>query len=839
MFSRHKSSFFVATPIARESSDPTTGASSEQAQTQRSREVRRRLGVASGLLFAPRMRSPLPLFLSLCLLLSGLAPVATTGCAAPIGEEGEADAEDLGSIGLKDDSSTSVRDVAVELAPGATKWFRVRATRFHAALAQDGTVPAKLTAKNYDITAESNVSARPELEVEGPDSDVRNWTLKVTNQGTSTLRGTLTITAIEELPETGDVLRETRLTIAAGGVARFRVAGPSIRAQLTQDGDEPAEVSAKHYDLEARSEVAASPFVVAESPDGAVRNWTIRVANLGDATLTGVLTVTLFGEDTDPVVPGERPTLDSPVQYENEWCVYADTVPYVRAVKWDNPDVRAALRAIAPGFRSVFSYADWRVPYGLENERDGTEQERQAKIARNFVRVVCGEHRDYPEMIGAKLRVVGQATHYAGPQGLASVDTSRNLFTQLTYPAYVKLVEVMRAVHAYRQASMAGDRDGYHYGFGAYGHGSRRVDHSVPPWTHCEMKYTFERWLTASAPAIDAATYVTEYETYKTSQCTEQDLAWMYNFRGHVNFQPLWLESNGFMMNSRRARGAEISRGDRSYYLRPFATRHAMARSAWGTYLFYKDEHHGRMIQASESGGGPILYIVDQDRDGNGLQDYRIFDDLGCGDQGVGLPIPSQNCNMVSWEEAWFTPSVTGHAGSWQPSWYSRADMGFMEAFGTFEQRMARLNAALDRHTNWGPTGYYMLDASDEGDQSPRFYGAYSPIVAASYDVSASDFFVRRDYPTTDPFEQGRAKWLHVVKFRADNYYDEEDLRAGRAIDFERHFFNETSLSNDYYRERALDHWGYVPLEEMHAQVYLTYGHRGETAPAPADIPAP
>ncbi len=773
-----------------------------------------------------------------------LLAVALAGCAAPVGpaDGAPADAEDLGSVGTKDDS-VSTRTVAIDLAPGGVKWFRVRATRFHAELEQEGDVPAALSAKSYDIEIDGEVAADPEIDVAAPagePEELRNWTLRVHNLGEANLRGVLTVTAVEELPEAGTVLREAEVSVEPFGVQRFRVAAGSIRAELTPEVELEAQLSAKHYEIDVAGEPSTRPVLEVESPGDEVRNWTLRVHNLSGEVLRGLLTVRVLEQEPETEERTGRPTLDDPVLTENDFCIYADSAPYVREIRWDDPLVQAAMRQIPPGFRSAFSYTEWRVAYGLENDRDGTDEEIGRAVARNFVRVLCGELRDYPELLRRRLEVIAAGTHYAGPGEMISVSTSENLFTQLTYPAYERMVRTMRAVHAYRQSRQPGDRDGYHYGFGAYGHGSRRVDHSVAPWTHCEMKFMFERYMTAGAPSSpDGATYESEYAAYRDTECTEDDLAWMYNFRGHVNFQPLWLESNAFVFNSRRARGAEISRRDRSYYLRPFAARHAAARSAWGTYLFYPDADHDRMIRASESGGGPILYVTDQDTDGNGLADYRLFDEDGCGDMGVGLPIPSQNCNMVSWEQAWYTRSTTGHASAWDPGWIDRPDMGFLEAFGTFEERMARFTQALDRHTNWGPTGYYMLEASDPGDQSPRFYGAYSPIVAASYDVSASDFFVRRDYPTTDPFERGRAKWLFVMKYRADDYYDEEDMAAGRPMDFERHYFNETSLSNDYYHERALDHWGYIPGEEHHAQVYLTYGHRGETPPALADVPAP
>jgi hypothetical protein len=77
------------------------------------------------------------------------------------------------------------------------------------------------------------------------------------------------------------------------------------------------------------------------------------------------------------------------------------------------------------------------------------------------------------------------------------------------------------------------------------------------------------------------------------------------------------------------------------------------------------------------------------------------------------------------------------------------------------------------------------------------------------------------------------------MKFPAERYYDSRDMESGRAIDFDQHYFSEPALSNDFYDERALDHWGYIPGEEHHAQVYLTYGDRGDAIPAREPIPAP
>jgi hypothetical protein len=316
----------------------------------------------------------------------------------------------------------------------------------------------------------------------------------------------------------------------------------------------------------------------------------------------------------------------------------------------------------------------------------------------------------------------------------------------------------------------------------------------------------------------------------------------MYNFRGHKNIMPLWFESNAFVWNSRRGGKALASGRGNDYYLHPFADRYHRSRQAWGAYVLYPEEQHMALRAASESGGGPIMYITDQDTNEDGIADYKLFTEPGCGDNGLGGADPAENCNMVDWTVAANAPMTTSAiAGYSHDEHYKDSDMGFFELVPDFAKRMARFNQAFDRHTNWGPTGYYMIDASPENAAANqiRYIGAYSPLVACSYDISASNSFASGDYPTTPPFEQGHTKWMFVMKFRADQYYDEVAMRAGKKMSWDRHYFNETSLSNDYYRERALDKFGWVPGPDLHANIYFVYGARGEQAPALEEIPAP
>ncbi len=550
--------------------------------------------------------------------------------------------------------------------------------------------------------------------------------------------------------------------------------------------------------------------------------------------------------------PAGKPSLDDEVVMQNEFCTYANEPPYVREVQWDHPKIAAAMRRLGPGWRSTFSYADWKVSYGLEKDDVGNDEQKRNARVRNFIRVLCGEFRDYPRQLERKLDVIGQNQVYAGPDEVVAFDLDKDLFSQITFPAYERMVDTMGAVHSFRQSQRRDERDGFNFNIGDFGGDSNRVEHSVPPWTHCEMKFMFSQYMVKDAPIVaffdedtdtqhTPETYEKRFAEFRATQCSEDDLAVMYNFRGHNNNHPLFFESNAFLWNSRRARRVKVSRDTDEYYKHPFAERYFRTRQLWAAYLFHSEKDNKHFGLASQSGGGPILYITDQDLDGDLVADYRLFpDDEGCGDQGVGIMNPDENCNMVSFEQAAGVPNSKGHFEGWDPEMWPTEDMGFLEVFPTFEQRMARLNGALDRHTNWGPTSYYMLDASPLNPKPTdvRMIGAYSPIVAMSYDISASDFFARRDFVPND-FEEGKAKWMFIMKLRTSDYYDEEAMKAGKAIDFDRNYFNETSLSNDFFSERALDHFGFVPPDDLHAVIYFAYGDRGEEPPELEDIPAP
>ena len=94
--------------------------------------------------------------------------------------------------------------------------------------------------------------------------------------------------------------------------------------------------------------------------------------------------------------------------------------------------------------------------------------------------------------------------------------------------------------------------------------------------------------------------------------------------------------------------------------------------------------------------------------------------------------------------------------------------------------------------------------------------------------------------PSTPPPTRGNGllePLLARLRVRCANALSPDRLRAGRILDFDRDWFSEPSLSNDYYCERGLDRFGWVPEDELCANLYLVSGSRGEAPPALEDIP--
>jgi hypothetical protein len=84
--------------------------------------------------------------------------------------------------------------------------------------------------------------------------------------------------------------RTVEVELAAGERKRFRITTAAFVASLAQSEEVPAQLVAKHYEIELTSDVSPVPRVDAVA-DGTVRNWSLIVYNRGDATLNATIVV--------------------------------------------------------------------------------------------------------------------------------------------------------------------------------------------------------------------------------------------------------------------------------------------------------------------------------------------------------------------------------------------------------------------------------------------------------------------------------------------------------------------------------------------------------------------
>lgn len=613
---------------------------------------------------------------------------------------------------------------------------------------------------------------------------------------------------------------------------------------------------------------------------------------VGGAVLTCGTLISLAAH-ADPPIKDKLPTLRDAVVYDNEFATYTDDVPFVTP-KWDHPLIKACEKSFgtfdannvqtgAGISRSTMSYGDHIKVYGLDDANDWSNQKGlynywhtkpdspektkqlnaiDRKVARanyeNFVKTLLGEYRDYPFMIKVKLEMV--AAHApVNKKGAQTAPTDQAfLFDSLTGDGYSRLRWILDAVFEAREAKLNPNPSRFNYAWGEVGHTCNRVDNSVRPFSHAEMRYIFEKYLQGPGKQFELADYEAGLQQFIATKCDPnpngKDLGFLYDFRGDKNFKASWMECNSFIWNSRHycrlletQKKKNLDLGAIEYFKRPFATRYARSRELLAMYLFYPSEHHQHLRKASESGGGPHLYVDQEDQNKDGIADYRLFPNkMGSGDIGLesqALPAEEIAAGTATRgvvgnfnRQAFATQSDWGFNATFAVNAQTRplfaADAVFTaqddDATASFKLRMARINQALDRHTNWGPSHMFSTTMFQHNKRY-AVRGAYSPIVAMSYEISKSHNFAVGDFPGTHPKDSGKVKWMYFVKFPARYYYDERNLKAGHKITWTRSYLNESSLSNDYYHERALDKFGYIPASDMHTAAYLAEADAEDT----------
>jgi len=238
--------------------------------------------------------------LSNSVVFSMIFSVLLAGCAQPYGDN-ELHLQERYESEIELSEGEELRAITLTLEPGAIKRFRIKADQFVANLTQTASTQAKLSVKYYDLEFESQDEIDPTVYALASDEAMRNWTLRVHNEGTELLDARISVRALvrgtEEVQEPQlESLRDYAVELEPGQSLRRRVRSPNLVAVFTNDSENTrAHLRLKNYELEYEVE-ALSPVVETASTLEADRNWTVVLTNVSETQLQGDLAI--YDRDT-------------------------------------------------------------------------------------------------------------------------------------------------------------------------------------------------------------------------------------------------------------------------------------------------------------------------------------------------------------------------------------------------------------------------------------------------------------------------------------------------------------------------------------------------------------
>jgi hypothetical protein len=497
------------------------------------------------------------------------------------------------------------------------------------------------------------------------------------------------------------------------------------------------------------------------------------------------------------------PEVSVPPVELSDYCVSQENG--VLIPKRENDLVRRAeekLMLVYP--TSFYFYSGPLKAYGLSKPGAGLAKIEAQKINANiFLTVLCNEFRDRPTMIKEKLIWVTKIYKLFRTPNNKPIDPSQDLWSQVGAALYNPYLEFSKALWYARQSALL--ESGGTLKLGKY-----EVDKPVDGQLVCETKAIFSEFIKKKKAFKDLAEYNSVYSKYKVGKtgahknCQPDELETYYDFRGDSNFKPNSPESNAMIWHANSVsnqcvdtltakNGAKISSKDcQSYFLKPFASRWNAARAGLASWLFHKrefDEQFSdtrsrvRVIPHREGGLRPFLYQL----------------------EGSETPIDGWLDNWVPFEKLWPLSGLGFNEVS-QIENKNKSDLGFF---------YERLRDAVNRHTDWYASGY--KDWADVVKDQ-----AYSPFVASSYEMSASNAFTQPGV-TVQSASDGRKQWMFVFRVRKENWYNTAKIKALEPVNFDKNWFDETSLGTVGLAksERAWDRLGTALEGEMDSILYL------------------
>lgn len=537
--------------------------------------------------------------------------------------------------------------------------------------------------------------------------------------------------------------------------------------------------------------------------------------------------------DSDFVLPTVSATEFEQQKIWNQYCVGERKSVEIPQPNYADSDILNAAKKLA--MVSPYSYYFYSGPllaYKLKKGKDLVDPPadfpKDIKQVKNghknshaFLTLLCGEFRDRPTLIKEKINWV-KKMYLLPDEPQKKLNINHDLWPQFTARSYIKYINTSKDIFAAKENLYKTKK--YKTVLDSY-----VEDYPIGPFTVCETKFIFKKYVETGAEfspfglrrknteLIQALTaYLAEYKKFK-KRCSANDLTYFYNFRGDSNFKPNSPESNGMIwysttisnicqrqddgritVKSKMLDKVEDPEICEKYYKNPFAYRWSAARAGLATWILREE-------------------TFDKDFSSEDTR-IQIVPHLKPIDKPFGFKLPQKQSTE---EQGQLYFSTLKQWENSQKEFWQRNDFGFNAITGlgtkTVNRNLAysRLRDAVNRHTDWYNSGY------DDGLGLKR-NEAYSPLVASSYEMSASDGFTSPGVTVQSPSD-GCKHWMFVFKLKLDQWYNTLSLQQKKPINFDRHWLDETSFgTNDLAdSERALDRMGTALEGEMDSILYL------------------
>lgn len=581
-----------------------------------------------------------------------------------------------------------------------------------------------------------------------------------------------------------------------------------------------------------------------------------------------VSSVTVSAADFSDVMP-PVPQGSNPEQIWADYCGGNRNSADIPTPNYKNRDVLNAVKKLAMvSPYSFYFYSGPLYTYNLKNGKelvdvpanfpaDIQEVKNGRKNANAFLTLLCGEFRDRPTLIKEKIRWVNRMyTLPTTPQ--QTINIRHELWSQVSAHSYRGYIENSAAIFRAKER----EARKYDVKLGKY-----NEDTPIEPFTVCETKFIFKRFVETNAEfgRGDLAAYKKEYNKFK-ARCNREDLDYIYDFRGDSNFKPNSPESNGMIWYSstitnnctrnkdgqyvlKTAAVGKVADPDmcRKYATNPFSYRWSAARAGLATWMLRDQKHDQTFSSEGESvyivpsltpEAGPFGFKMPVKEEfyaeelyQNDKGEFIKWDD-NTGDEIVltAEQVTEHNAKQEQLKaefearKASSNSVYTEFVKSWEAQkevFWKRPDLGFNSLTGLGSKSVdkgfayERIRDAVNRHTDWYASGY------DDGSDKLRDQ-AYSPFVASSYEMSASDGFTAPGVTVQSPAD-GCKHWMFVFKLKKDQWYNTHSVQNKVPVNFNYHWFDETSFGTNNLAdsEHAFDRLGTTLEGETDVILYL------------------